>query len=88
MWRLCRDGGLCYDYSYNRLVILNATGQDGVTSLGKYHEVSYTRWIVSPFSDLDFVYAATDVPLLTITIDSINTSCPFVSAFIALYFLL
>ncbi|XP_067940717.1 multiple epidermal growth factor-like domains protein 8 [Watersipora subatra] len=70
-----RNGNLCYEYSYHRLVILNATGRHGVTSSGRYHDVSYTRWVITPFSDLDTV-SSQDHPLMTITVDSINTTCP------------
>ena len=80
-----RNGKLCYEYSYNRRVILNARGRHGVTSHNKDHKVTYTRWVISPFSDLETVPVTTDVPLLTITIDFINTTCPFVSTYKTTY---
>ena len=70
---------MCYEYSFNRLVIFNATGRHGVTSLGRYHDVSYTRWLITPFPSLDTVHNVSNVSVMTVTIDFINTTCPFVS---------
>jgi len=72
----CRDGQPCYSFSHTRLVVLNVTGVDGVTSQGKYEDVMYTRWIISPFSDLDASYTPTDSPVMTFTLDSISMTCP------------
>ncbi|KAF6034616.1 hypothetical protein EB796_007071 [Bugula neritina] len=71
-----RDGQPCYSFSHTRLVVLNVTGVDGVTSQGKYEDVMYTRWIISPFSDLDASYTPTDSPVMTFTLDSISMTCP------------
>ena len=74
-----RNGSLCYEYSHNRLVILNAIGVGGFTSQARFEDTDYTRWVISPYSDLETSPPAGQRPAMTITIDSINTTCPDVS---------
>lgn len=65
-------------------MILNATGVGGVTSKARFDDTNYSRWVISPYSDLETTPPPGDNPVMTLTVDSIDTTCPDVSSVLIL----